>query len=208
MTYAHVLEYPTDRHVRLHGPSGYADYKSFKPWLRDEFRFRCVYCLWREAWCADGDGSFGIDHFHSRALHPELGSDYDNLVYACCRCNSIKQDNLLPVDPCKDGWGKHLQAVQDGTVRGITPLGRQTIEVCRLNRRALVQARSRMRQLLQQLDVRATEEASSLLREYLSLPTNLPVLSQLHPPGGNARPEGIAASHHELRKRGELQETY
>ena len=160
-----ALEYPTERRERVHGPLGYADYKSFKPWLRDEFYFRCVYCLWREAWCADGDGSFGIDHFRSRALHPELSCDYDNLVYACCQCNSIKQDNRLPVDPCEDGWGTHLLSIPDGTVRGITAEGRQTIEICRLNRPALVQARWRMRQLLEQLDAWTAEEAKSLLRE-------------------------------------------
>ena len=42
MIHEQVLEYPTNGHERLHGPSGYVDYKSFKPWLRDEFRFRCV----------------------------------------------------------------------------------------------------------------------------------------------------------------------
>ena len=42
MTDVQALEYPTDRHERQHGSLGYTDYKSFKPWLRDEFRFRCV----------------------------------------------------------------------------------------------------------------------------------------------------------------------
>ena len=51
-----VFVYPVERHVRRHGPLGYSDYQSFKPWLRDEFRFRCCYCLWRETWCADGAG--------------------------------------------------------------------------------------------------------------------------------------------------------
>jgi hypothetical protein len=130
------------------------------------------------------------------------------LVYACCRCNSIKQDNPLSVDPCQVGLGNHLKSLADGTVRGITGVGWQTIEICRLNRPALVQARRRMLQLLQELDARGTEQAKSLLREYLSFPANLPMLSQLHPPGGNTRPNGIAVSHYEQRKRGELQETY
>jgi hypothetical protein len=47
--------YPHHPHVRRHSPRGYRDYRSYKPWLRDEFDFRCVYCLWRERWCADGD---------------------------------------------------------------------------------------------------------------------------------------------------------
>ena len=40
--------YPASPHVRRHGPMGYADHASFRPWLRDEFAFRCVYCLRRE----------------------------------------------------------------------------------------------------------------------------------------------------------------
>jgi len=32
-----VFAYP-DAHDRRHGPAGYVDYQSFKPWLRDEFR--------------------------------------------------------------------------------------------------------------------------------------------------------------------------
>lgn len=35
-------------HVRKHGPGGYEMYQSYKDWLRDEFTFRCVYCLERE----------------------------------------------------------------------------------------------------------------------------------------------------------------
>jgi hypothetical protein len=34
------FSYPTTPHVRRHGPQGYADYASFRPWLRDEFTFK------------------------------------------------------------------------------------------------------------------------------------------------------------------------
>ena len=44
-----VFPYPAAAHVRLHGPQ-YTESASYKPWLRDEFAFRCVYCLWRERW--------------------------------------------------------------------------------------------------------------------------------------------------------------
>ncbi len=40
--------YPPAPHVRRNGPQGYADYQSYRPWLRDEFSFRCVCCLLRE----------------------------------------------------------------------------------------------------------------------------------------------------------------
>jgi len=42
--------FPSVAHVRKHGPVGYTDFTTYKPWLRDEFQFRCVYCLERERW--------------------------------------------------------------------------------------------------------------------------------------------------------------
>ena len=42
--------YPSTPHQRRHGPRGYADYGTYRPWLRDEFCFRCVFCLLREQW--------------------------------------------------------------------------------------------------------------------------------------------------------------
>ena len=52
--------YPSTPHVRRHGPAGYADSTGYRPWLRDEFSFRCVYCLMREQWGRMG-GTFEID---------------------------------------------------------------------------------------------------------------------------------------------------
>ena len=87
--------YPATPHARRHGPGGYADYPSYRPWLRDEFTFRCVYCLLRERWVL---GGLHIDHFSPVALHPELATTYDNLLYACASCNAAKRDLELP-DP-------------------------------------------------------------------------------------------------------------
>jgi len=53
-----ALQYPRHLHIRRHSPRGYRTYRAYKPWLRDEFAFRCVYCLWRERWCADGAQAF------------------------------------------------------------------------------------------------------------------------------------------------------
>lgn len=46
------FDYPELAHQRRHGPQGYAGYHSDRPWLRDEFEFRGVYCLIREQWGA------------------------------------------------------------------------------------------------------------------------------------------------------------
>src|SRR3977135_4178953 len=89
--------YPPVPHVRRHGPAGYADYASYRPWLRDEFSFRCVYCLTREAW-GPFRGQYAIDHFLPAALLPVETADYGNLLYSCITCNAAKGDRLVP-DP-------------------------------------------------------------------------------------------------------------
>ncbi len=62
------FEYPPLPQVRRHGPRGYADYGSYRPWLRDEFSVRCVYCLLREQW-GRVRGVYAIDHFLAVAHH-------------------------------------------------------------------------------------------------------------------------------------------
>lgn len=61
------FDYPATSRARRHGPSGYLLYASYRDWLRDEFEFRCVYCLLREKWVSCG---FHLDHFHPVARHP------------------------------------------------------------------------------------------------------------------------------------------
>ena len=78
--------YPPEPHVRRHGPQGYADAASYRPWLRDEFTFRCVYCLFREQW-GSLRGTFDVEHFRPIASHPGHTRSYDNLLYGCSACN-------------------------------------------------------------------------------------------------------------------------
>jgi 5-methylcytosine-specific restriction endonuclease McrA len=91
------FRYPDTPHVRRHGPQGYAAAESFRPWLRDEFAFRCVYCLQREVW-GTVRAVYALDHFHPVAKHPDAELDYDNLLYACAGCNAAKRDRVIP-DP-------------------------------------------------------------------------------------------------------------
>lgn len=58
MTLPVPFAYTSTPHQRRHGPSGYDSYEAYKPWLRDEFVFRCVYCLEREMWYPDRASSF------------------------------------------------------------------------------------------------------------------------------------------------------
>ena len=87
-----------------------------------------------------------------------------------------------------------------------TPTGAELIDLCRLNRPLLVSARRRILNLIAVLGDSKAPEAIEALREMLSFPADLPNLSRLRPPEGNARPDGIAQSFLERRKRGELVE--
>jgi hypothetical protein len=202
-----VFAYPAEPHVRRHSPHGYVDDEHSKPWLRDEFTYRCVYCRCREVWYPDGDRNFSVEHVRPTSLVPEELTEYDTLVYPCCQCNAVRRAALLPLDPSGE-LGKHLEVSRDGTIRGLTPDGEEFIRICRLDRPNLTAFRRLILDILTLLQRKREREAAELLRRHLGYPANLPDLAALKPPGGNSRPEGIAESSFECRGRGELPEVY
>jgi hypothetical protein len=202
-----VFPYALHPHERRHGPQGYEDYQSYKPWLRDEFSFRCVYCLCRESWFPDGDDSFSVDHFAPRTEAPERTTDYDNLVYACCQCNRLKQGATGLLNPCAEALAEHLVVRDDGTIFGKTPEGVEFIRVCGLDRPSLSTFRRGILELWRLLRERKSPQAAELRRQIFGLPSNLPCLALLRPPGGNRRPNGLAESYFERQRRGEASET-
>jgi hypothetical protein len=203
-----VFNYSNAPHVRRHGPLGYLDYKHYKPWLRDEFSFRCVYCLCREKWFPDGDAYFAIDHVSPRSRTPGPLTAYDDLVYACCMCNAFKKDFPAALDCSTLTLAEHLEVREDGTVRELTSTGKALIELCALDRPGLVAFRRDLLALLALLAKRRGGEAERVRRRYLGYPDDLPDLASLRPPDGNSRPEGIAESSFERRRRGNLPEAY
>jgi hypothetical protein len=205
---ATVFEYPIALHQRRHGPRGYLDYKHYKPWLRDDFSFRCVYCLCRETWFPDGASYFGIDHVWPRSQAPERRSTSDDLVYACCVCNAFKKDFPEALDFGSIACAEHLEGQSDGTVRALTPRGQALIDVCALNRPDLVAFRRDLRTLLGLLANRRGDAAERLRKRYLGYPDDLPDLASLRPPGGNSRLEGVAQCCFERRRRRELPNGY
>ena len=56
--------------------------------------------------------------------------------------------------------------------------------------------------------VLAGKSVPDFYRKLMGFPTDLPDLRRLRPPGGNKRPDGVDASWHARRKRGELPATY
>lgn len=126
-----IFEYPKPRTERIHGPAGYAVCESFRPWLRDEFTFRCIYCLKRESW-GQVTGEFELDHFQPQSLVPEFRLDYFNLVYACRRCNSVKLDQSVD-NPCSILSSDFVIVLPDGLIASDQPAARRLIQQLDLN---------------------------------------------------------------------------
>lgn len=179
--------YPPETHRRRHGPAGYTNYQAYKPWLRDEFGFRCVYCLFREAWYPDRQASFSVDHIEPQVWAPDRICDYANMVYACTKCNSAKQD-VEVLDPTESPLGAHLGIRGDGSIEALTAEGQYLIEQLGLARESLVRTRRYYLDLIA-LKQEHPDDArvQSLFMQSFGYPDDLPDLTKLRPPGGNSR---------------------
>lgn len=193
--------YPTDPHARQHGPSGYADYDSYRPWLRDEFTFRCVYCLGRERWGLVR-GVWDIDHFVPQSRDSALILSYDNLLYVCRTCNLSKGNHVLP-DPCGLALGKCLLVQSNGTIMALNDEGHLIVETLRLANEDYTHRRRLILGIIRSL---AKHDRATLIM-WMSYPDNLPDLSKLRPPN-NSKPDGVVNSYYARRSRGGLPETY
>jgi hypothetical protein len=198
---------PTTLHQRRHGPIGYVNYKSFKDWLRDEFAFQCTYCLKRERWNDEGHRRFSCDHVIAQSIDRARVCDYDNLVYACVACNSLKR-NLYVLDPCAVAIGDHVEVLDTGEFRGRTPEGLFHIEVLQLNDEETVASRLDFITTLTLLASDPRPEARKAIIRWMGYPLQLPKLHKLRPPHGNTRPEGVAECFYLRRQRGELPPDY
>jgi hypothetical protein len=146
---------------------------------------------------------FSADHAVPRAADPARVTDYENLLYACVRCNSRKQDVLGLPNPCQVAFGDLLQVASDGRVTSESVAGRQLIDVLQLNDERLTRFRAGMLEMVQ-----LAAAHSDLLGMIIGFPDDLPDLSRLRPPGGNTRPSGVQASCHAMRRRGQLPAGY
>jgi hypothetical protein len=194
--------YPATAHVRRHGPAGYADYASYRPWPRDEFTFRCVFCLRREQW-GRAVAEFEIDHLDAVSLWPDLATDYDNLLLACGSCNCRKRNRPVP-DPTAELLAAAVTVRVDGTIEANNDRARQVVRVLQLDAPEVTEFRAMWIQVIR---LAATYDPE-LYRRLLRFPADLPDLAALRPPGGNSRPDGIEQSYFRRRERGELPDIY
>jgi HNH endonuclease len=196
-----IFDYPSHRNERRHGPSGYTSYHSFRPWLRDEFLFRCVYCLKREAW-GQVTGDFELDHFRPQSLNADSRVDYLNLVYACRRCNSVKLDQSID-DPFQLLVAGNLAVLLDGQISSGQQDVRRLILQLDLNSPSMARWRVMWMRIVQL----AGKKDPVLYRQLTGFPKDLPDLAKLRPPT-NSRQKGVSESCHFLRELGSLPGEY
>jgi hypothetical protein len=188
-------------HCRRHGPAEWKDYQRYRPWLRDEFSFRCVYCLNREQW-VDRRRAYQIDHFTPQVRRPDLKADYTNFLYLCSACNHLKGAKDLP-DPCGIALDRCLEFSPDGKVKHLDDVGERIIEVLELDDPRLVDWRRRKIGGL----LSDAEYNWPRFVDEMRFPDDLPDLT-LDPPSRNTRPEGISESWLAVKNRNELPEVY
>jgi HNH endonuclease len=176
---------------RLHGPEGYNDYTAYKPWLRDEFEYRCAYCQWRERWNFNkhsGADDFAVEHVQPKSLHPDLTTSYQNLVYACTFCNTRKLSHVLPSVLVQLPLSEHIRFAADGRVEPTTPAGEWLVDALLLNHPGRVEWRQIMLEMWQKVSTSELTHTSTL--HFFAYPNDIPNLAALRPPA-NSKNEGI-----------------
>jgi hypothetical protein len=196
------FEYPTEPHIRRHGPDGYKDYNSYRDWLRDEFTFRCVYCLHREKWYNRG-ATFHIEHFVPVTANPDGECEYSNLLYACATCNEAKTAILGLPNPCEVTFHSCLRIIADGSVEALNNDGEKLRQVLRLNSESNVRHRWRWMRALEVLRI----NDPALFEEFMGFPEDLPDLRKKLAPS-NTKPDGAANCYFALREQGGLPTMY
>jgi hypothetical protein len=122
------------------------------PQIKKKVRLRakkcCEYCYSQEKFATH---SFSVEHI--KPLSKGGDNNLDNLALSCQGCNNHKYNKTEGKDPVsgtiislynprQQNWQEHFSWNQDYTlIIGLTPLGRTTVEVLRLNREGLVNLR-------------------------------------------------------------------
>lgn len=195
------FSYPENPHRRRHGPAGWRDYKRYRPWLRDDFAFRCVFCLLREKWI-EMRRAFPVDHFKPRSLRPDLAHDYNNLLYLCANCNGVKSDSFVP-NPCKVALAECLAVSKSGKIKALNKKGQRLVDELALDNESLTE----FRRLIIGTLLGLLRHDWARFVDWMGFPVNLPNLTRHKPPRNN-RAKGVSESWFARRARGELPEVY
>jgi hypothetical protein len=161
-------------------------------------------------WSRERQAVFSVDHVVPRAEDPEgfLDCEYANLLYACTRCNSARQD-VRVLDPTVVAMADHVRVESDGTMAGFSEGGSFLIEFLHLNAKPAVDERNRITRVLRREAEHPEDEGARIdFRMAFGYPDDLPDLGALRPPSGNTLAENVKDSFFARRATGRLAATY
>ena len=190
------FQYPLSPLVRKHAPGGCKHWEPYRDWLRDDFDFRCVYCLQRERW-GKRRAVFAIDHIVSRA-NGGATCDYGNLAYTCASCNSAKSDSAVP-HPEQHAYGKCVEVDNEGRIHAKNREGKLMIRTLLLDDEENTGFR---RDRIRELETLAKHDLEQFER-MMSFPDDLPDLQSKRSPR-NAKPDSWKQSHHAMNNAGKI----
>lgn len=190
MNASELFPIPPEKHRLKHGPV-YSDYRQYKPWLRDEYEFRCVYCKIRETWFPDGYLAFQIDHLTPKSVDSTRSSDYHNLVYCCPHCNRVKYTRTMP-SPCDEAFGMHYAIGSDCRPVAKTNLGRLIVRTVGMDRDRVVEFRRRILELSKILASQSevSDRARKAYRDWFGYPGDIQDLRD-QTPEVNTKPSSV-----------------
>lgn len=128
-------------------PPHYDEYSKYKDYLKKDFCNRCAYCNLSDTKITT---PFEIDHFIPEAAfkdtHPQLKTDYNNLIYSCKKCNGTKSGkfkgdmssqnptNELFYDPVQVDYNDIFYRNELGAIDSDDPKGKEIIKQLKLYR--------------------------------------------------------------------------
>jgi hypothetical protein len=162
------FSYPKSRHTRRLRPGPFTTYQEYKPFLREEFEKKCVYCRMPDT-MKDYE-MYGVDHYRPKSLFTKLLTTYSNLFYCCNPCNRRKLEywptrgrlktHFIP-NPCDHEMFTHLRFVGD-KVQARTPAGEVAYDLLDLDDPKVVEYRRFILDLLNIYEAKRTETLDAL----------------------------------------------
>lgn len=110
------------------------NYCAYKDVLARDFNHRCGYTDCSDFWFG-GQRTFQIDHLKPWSKHPDLKTEYNNLVYCCSYVNRAKWDDDSPnyLDPCEVDYNDHFERDGNGYIIGKSAKARYMVQKMHLN---------------------------------------------------------------------------
>jgi hypothetical protein len=131
-----------------------------KAQLKIETNEKCAYCESKVTVVAHGD----IEHVTPKSIRPELTFVWDNLTFACQKCNGKKSGKEGILDPYIDSVDDNLFFVGQ-FLKGKTEMGRLTEKELGLNRIELIEDRSDQLRVLADALEAITNEPNPRIKE-------------------------------------------